>query len=99
MRASPHGGAGFGAQNRAMIPRDAVCTLTLLRRPRDGRTCWEIRCDDDALGEFDSLAEALATARTMAAHWLGEAETVRVTGGDRSAVYIDETYSRAAARA
>ena len=76
------------------------CTLTLLKR-RDAAALpprWEIRCEDESLGDFDSLNEALATARTMAAHWLGEAETVRVTGGDPSAVFIDESYSRASSK-
>ena len=84
-----------------MLPSNSSsCTLTLLKR-RDGpapQPRWEIRCEDESLGDFDSLNEALATARTMAAHWLGEAETVRVTGGDPSAVFIDECYSRGANR-
>jgi hypothetical protein len=77
-------------------PRESACTLTLLKR-RDGdapAAHWEIRCEGESLGQFDSLNEALATARTMAANWLGEAQTVRLTGGDPSAVFIDESYSR-----
>lgn len=81
-----------------MSPRDATCTLTLLRRDAAPAARWEIRCEGESLGDFDSLNEALATARTLAAHWLGEADTVRVTGGDLSAVLIDETYSRAQVR-
>ena len=84
-----------------MIPTShASCTLTLRKRS-DAATPqarWEIRCDDESLGDFGSLSEALATARTMAAHWLGEAETVRVTGGDPAAVFIDECYSRASSK-
>ena len=75
-------------------------TLTLLKN-RDGVAPvpqWEIRCEGESLGEFDSLNEALATARTLAANWLGEAETVRLTGGDLSAVVIDESYSRGPSR-
>ena len=81
-------------------PREPNCTLTLLKR-RDGdgpAAHWEIRCEGESLGEFDSLNEALATARTMAANWLGEADTVRLTGGDLSAVFIDESYSRPSGR-
>jgi hypothetical protein len=76
--------------------RSPSCTLTLLkRRDTASAPCWEIHCEGESLGEFESLNEALATARTMAAHWLGEADTVRLTGGDFSAVVIDESYSRA----
>ena len=80
-----------------MSPLPAICTLTLLKQ-RDGPSPslrWEIRYEDESLGDFDSLNEALSTARTMAAHWLGEAQTVRVTGGDLAAVFIDESYTRA----
>jgi hypothetical protein len=97
MRDFPHTGGGWRAQNRRMIaPRAPTFTLTLLKR-RDGDAAsghWEIHCEGESLGEFGSLNEALATARTMAANWLGEAETVRLTGGDLSAVFIDESYSR-----
>ena len=93
---SPHTGRVRGPQNRGMSPLPSNCTLTLLKQndgPAPSRR-WEIRYENEPLGDFDSLNEALATARTMAAHWLGEAETVRVTGGDLSAVFIDECYSR-----
>lgn len=81
-------------------PHEPSFTLTLHKQGGGGvrPVQWEIRCEGESLGEFDSLSEALATARTMAANWLGEAETVRLTGGDYSAVFIDESYSRAAPR-
>jgi hypothetical protein len=84
-----------------MLPSpETSCTLTLLKRNEGAfpRARWEIRFEDESLGDFDSLSEALATARTLAAHWLGEAETVRVTGGDPAAVFIDESYSRASSK-
>lgn len=89
------------AQNRAMSSSPQPnFTLTLLKRRNAAPAPpWEIRCEGESLGEFDSLNEALATARTLAANWLGEAETVRLTGGDLSAVFIDESYSRSPPRA
>lgn len=77
-------------------PHDPSFTLTLLKPP--GCPQWEIQCEGESMGTFDSLNEALATARTMAANWLGEAESVRLTGGDYSAIFIDEHYSRAVPR-
>lgn len=101
VRGFPHIAPGAPVQNRAMIPTSQTsCTLTLLKR-RDGaapQPRWEIRCEDEPLGDFASLNEALATARTMAAHWLGEAQTVRLTGGDPSALLIDESYSRCSSK-
>lgn len=100
MRGSPHGSLGDGAQNRTMmvLPRDPSFTLTLQKQCDGARSGWEIRCEGESLGAFDSLSEALATARTMAANWLGEADTVRLIGGDLSIVIIDEFYSRLAGR-
>ena len=76
------------------------CTLTLMKRHAGPAPAshWELQCEGESLGEFDSLNEALAMARTLAAHWLGEAETVRLVGGDFAAVVSDDSYSRLPAR-